>query len=172
MSGNLESPEGLRTRAARHQAIRDILESQEISSQEQLRAALATLGFATVQGTLSRDLGELGATKVRASTGAVVYQVVDDEGRAPSAVEPGPARLSKWCQELLVGAENAENLLVLRTPAGAASMLGAAVDSARLEGIVGTVAGDDTILTVCRSERDARTLKAQLLELAERHKAA
>lgn len=160
-----EAVDVVRTKVARHDAIRAILEEQQVTSQQDLRRALVQMGFDTVQATLSRDLAELGAAKVRGENGALVYRI-NDGGRAPSAVELGPARLTRWCQELLVGAEYAQNILVLRTAAGAANMLGAAVDAARLEQVVGTVAGDDTILTVCKSEADAASLREQLLGLA------
>lgn len=166
--GVMDSEEVLLTRAARHDAIRKILGSHQITSQEELRKALAAQGFETVQATLSRDLSELRAVKVRDSEGISVYQIVDEDGRSPSAVEPGADRLARWCQELLLGADCAQNILVLRTPAGAANMLGAAVDSARLEQVVGTVAGDDTIFTVCRDAAAAKTLRQELLDLAVR----
>ncbi len=163
-----DSVEVLLTRAARHDAIRNVLGTQQITSQEELRKALAAQGFDTVQATLSRDLSELRAVKVRDPEGQSTYQIVDDDGRSPSAIEPSAARLARWCQELLVGADCAQNILVLRTPAGAANMLGAAVDSARLEHVVGTVAGDDTIFTVCRDAASAVALRQELLELAGR----
>lgn len=156
----------LQTKVARQSAIADILSQQQVTSQEQLRTALRAVGFDTVQATLSRDLGELRAVKVRNSAGTSIYQLANDQGRNPSSVEPSGERLARWCQELLVGAEYAQNLLVLRTPAGAANMLGAAVDAARLEQVVGTIAGDDTILTVCRTEAGASALRQKLLSLA------
>ncbi|WRS29864.1 arginine repressor [Actinomycetaceae bacterium MB13-C1-2] len=164
----MDSAEVLLTRAARHDAIRNVLSTRQITSQEELRKALAAQGFETVQATLSRDLSELRAVKVRGSQGQSTYQIVDDDGRSPSAVEPSAARLARWCQELLVGADCAQNILVLRTPAGAANMLGAAIDSARLKYVVGTLAGDDTIFTVCRDESSALALRQELLELAGR----
>ncbi len=154
------------TKTARQALITELLSRGPITSQQQLRAELAKHGFRTGQATLSRDLSELRAAKVRGEGGASIYVIEDREGRQPSAVEPSGDRLARWCQELLVGAQAAENLLVLRTPAGAANMLGAAVDGARLEQVVGTVAGDDTILVVCRDGPDASALEALLLGLA------
>lgn len=164
-SMDVENAEVLQTRAARHDAIREALNTQQITSQEELRRVLANQGFDTVQATLSRDLHDLRAMKVRSAAGYSVYQISDDEGRSPSAVETGPTRLGRWCQELLVSAEYAQNVLVLRTPAGAANMLAVAVDSARLDQVVGTVAGDDTVITICRSEEAAKTLRKVLLDL-------
>ena len=154
------------TKTARHALITELLSEAPITSQQQLRTELAKHGFRTAQATLSRDLSELRAVKVRGADGTSIYAIEDPEGRQPSAVEPSGDRLARWCQELLVGAQAAENLLVLRTPAGAANMLGAAVDGARLEQVVGTVAGDDTILVVCRDGPGANALRAYLLGLA------
>lgn len=155
------------TRAARHAAIVDILAAQSVASQEQLRGALAAIGIETTQATLSRDLLELRATKVRGASGVQVYSVPDVDGSQTHEAEASQARLVRWCQDLLVATDVAGNLLVLRTPVGAANLLGSAVDAVRLDGVAGTVAGDDTILVVCRTAKDARDLQARLLHLAD-----
>ncbi len=159
--------EALDTKAARHEAILDLIAAGPISSQGMLREMLADRGFETAQATLSRDLSELQAVKVKTSSGASIYSVPDVNGQHPLVVDEGNARLSRWCQELLVSAQAAENLLVLRTPSGAANLLGSAVDASRLSGVLGTVAGDDTILTVCESAQRADEVRRLLSRLAE-----
>ena len=84
-----------------------------------------------------------------------------------SMAEHTTPRLARWCADLLVTAEWSGSQLVLRTPAGAAQMLAGAVDDAMLPGVLGCIAGDDTVLVVTRSERVASGLAAHLLSLAE-----
>src|SRR3954471_11220589 len=112
------------TRAARHQRIVALLRSTTVRSQAQLAALLADDGLAVTQATLSRDLDELGAVKIRDGEGSLIYAVPAEGGdrtpRAPledSAVE---GRLSRLAGELLVSAEASGNLVVVRTPPGAA----------------------------------------------------
>lgn len=155
------------TKAARQGAIMDILASQEVSSQYQLRQELASRGVETAQATLSRDLLEMRATKVRTPRGNLVYSVPDWDGSPTGQSEKNTVRLARWCQDLLITGDVAGNLLVLRTPVGAANLLGSAIDSARLEGVLGTIAGDDTILVIARTVADADRTKTELLSLAE-----
>ena len=170
------------TKTARQGLIVQILGKERIRSQAELRRALADRGVSTTQATLSRDLVELRATKMRGPGGVQVYAI--PEAGAPGQVRPsmpGPAtsddessiadhttsRLTRWCADLLVTAEWAGNQVVLRTPAGAAQLLAGAVDDAMLPGILGCIAGDDTVLVVTRSKDVASGLAAHLLSLAE-----
>ena len=164
------------TKAARHALIMRILAKERIRSQAELRDALAARGMSTTQATLSRDLVELRATKIRSAGGAQVYAI--PEAGAPGQVHVGSppggslaehttTRLARWCADLLVTAEWSGSQLVLRTPAGAAQMLAGAVDDAMLPGVLGCIAGDDTVLVVARSEDVASGLAAHLLSLAD-----
>ena len=148
------------TKTARHGLIAQILAKERIRSQAELRRALADHGVSTTQATLSRDLVELRATKVRGPGGVQVYAI-------PEAGEHTTPRLARWCADLLVTAEWSGSQLVLRTPAGAAQMLAGAVDDAMLPGVLGCIAGDDTVLVVARSEDVASGLAAHLLSLAD-----
>ena len=166
-------------KTARHGLIAQILAKERIRSQAELRRALADHGVSTTQATLSRDLVELRATKVRGPGGVQVYAI--PEAGAPGQLRPGGAavpengsmaehttpRLARWCADLLVTAEWSGSQLVLRTPAGAAQMLAGAVDDAMLPGVLGCIAGDDTVLVVARSEDVASGLAAHLLSLAD-----
>ncbi|QWW18776.1 arginine repressor [Schaalia sp. 19OD2882] len=155
-----------RTKAARRETIRDILASTAVTSQEQLRAALARRGIDVTQTTLSRDLIDMQATKVRTADGTLVYSVADADGSATHDGEGGRGRLGRWCQSLLTGSTRVNNQLVLRTPVGAAQLLASAVDSVRMDEVAGTIAGDDTILVICRSDSAAQHVETTLLEMA------
>lgn len=155
------------TRAARQEIIRALLASEEIGSQKDLQTRLAAKGVDVTQATLSRDLVDMRATKVRNAAGTRVYSVPDIDGGATHDGEAGHVRLAKWCQSLLVTSNRVEHQLVLRTTVGAANLLGSAIDAVRMEEVAGTIAGDDTILVICRSALDAENVQRLLLELAE-----
>jgi transcriptional regulator of arginine metabolism len=142
------------TKAARQALVTALLTRGTVHSQQQLAELLTAEGVTVTQATLSRDLVELRAVKIRTPSGALAYAVPAEGGlRAPAA---GPdeemlaARLARLCAELLVTAEASGNLVVLRTPPGAAQFLASAIDRAGLADIAGTIAGDDTILVVAR----------------------
>ncbi|PID97519.1 MAG: arginine repressor [Actinobacteria bacterium] len=154
------------TKAARHGMIRELLANHAITSQAQLRELLAEVGIDTTQATLSRDLMDLRATKVRNREGVQVYTVPDVDGGQTHEAKASHNRLQRWCQELLVTTDCVDNQLILRTTIGAANLLGSAIDSARLEEVVGTLAGDDTVFVLCRSAQSAREIQSHLLKLA------
>lgn len=155
------------TKTARQAAIRDLLQTRAIRSQAELSDALAERGLSVTQGTLSRDLVDLGAVRLRGAEG-MVYAVPADgeEAVAGRSVESQTGRLASMARELLLSAEPTENLVVLRTPPGAAQFLASVVDQARVEGIVGTIAGDDTVLLITAGTREAPAVAARLLGMA------
>ena len=175
------APAAPATKAARHALIRQVLGHSQIRSQAELREALAERGVSTTQATLSRDLVELRATKIRACDGALVYSVPEagapGQLRAAQAVAEGAdendlapyttPRLTRWCADLLVTAEWSGGQLVLRTPAASAQLLASAVDDAMLPGVLGCIAGDDTVLVISRSEETAARVATHLLALAD-----
>jgi len=158
------------SKAARHARIVTILNSRRVGSQAELAAALDDEGFEVTQATLSRDLEELGAVKLRAPDGGLPSYVVPEDG-APltsrTAKDAPPQRLARLIDELLVSAEASANLVVLRTPPGAAHFLASAVDRAGLPDVLGTIAGDDTILVVARDPDGGKALAQHLVELQE-----
>ena len=91
----------------------------------------------------------------------------DHDGGATHDAEAAHVRLARWCQLLLVTSVKVDNQLVLRTQVGAANLLASSIDAVRREEVAGTIAGDDTILVICRSEQDAATMERVLLALAE-----
>jgi transcriptional regulator of arginine metabolism len=104
----------------------------------------------TTQATLSRDLEELGAVKLRGVAGGAPVYVIPEDG-SPRPMAGGTTRLGRLFSELLLSHEASGNLVVLRTPPGAAQFLASAIDRAALVDVVGTIAGDDTILVVARA---------------------
>lgn len=155
------------TKSARHEMIRDLLASEPIGSQEGLRARLAERGIDVTQTTLSRDLMDLRATKIRDASGALIYTVPDHDGGLTHDTEAANVRLARWCQLLLVTSVKVGNQLVLRTQVGAANLLASSIDAVRRDEIAGTIAGDDTILVICRSDEGAAEVERSLLALAE-----
>ena len=158
------------TKTARHRMIVDLLRRHAVRSQVELAELLAAAQVAVTQATLSRDLVELGAVRVRHPDGGLVYAVPGEGGdRTPrGGVEQEllDARLGRLCEELVVTAEASGNLVVLRTPPGAAQFLALAVDHSVLPAVLGTVAGDDTVLVIARSPDGGAELAARFLALA------
>ena len=147
-------------KARRQSAILDVVEHEEVRSQEQLRQRLAARGFVVTQATLSRDIRDLGLLK-RSADGA--YQ--------PAGVDATPqttalGTLGKALAEYLVSIEPVQQLVVLRTGAGQAQLLGLAIDRSRLPEVVGTLAGDDTILVIARDAKNAVAAVKKLKVLA------
>jgi transcriptional regulator of arginine metabolism len=158
------------TKNARHRQIVALLRRHPVRSQVELAELLAIEGVAVTQATLSRDLVELGAVKVRHVDGGLVYAVAGEGGdRTP---RPGveqellDARLARLLEELLVTAEASAHLVVLRTPPGAAEFLGSAIDQSVMPAVLGTVAGDDTVLVVTRDPDGGPEVAARFLALA------
>ena len=144
----------------RQALILELVDLEAITSQEQLREQLRARGVEATQATLSRDIRDLGLIK-RAADGAY---------RRPSAAEAATLSesqlaLRRAVQEYLRTEEAVQQLLVLRTDAGQAQPLAIAIDRARLPEIAGTIAGDDTILVICRSANDATAIQERLQRL-------
>jgi transcriptional regulator of arginine metabolism len=157
------------SRAARHDKIVAILADHPVRSQAELAAALEADGFSVTQATLSRDLDELGAVKLRSPDGGLPAYVVPEDGSpitARTAGDDPPTRLTRLLGELLVSADSSANIVVLRTPPGASNFLASALDRARLPEVLGTVAGDDTILVVARDPNGGGALARHFRALA------
>jgi transcriptional regulator of arginine metabolism len=157
------------TKAARHRRIAELLDRTEVGSQAALAALLAADGFAVTQATLSRDLDELGAVKVATQAGDLVYAVPAEGGdsRAHAPEADGTARLAKVAQDVLVSVEHSANIVVLRTPPGGAQYLASAIDRSDWPEVIGTVAGDDTVLLITRAPTGGAAVAAAILALVE-----
>jgi len=148
------------TKAARQALIRRVLDATPVRSQGQLAIELEARGLAVTQATLSRDLVDVGAVKVRGADGNLVYAA----GDSIAATEDTDNRLNRLVAELLFSADGSANLAVLRTPSGAAQFLASAIDSHGDPDIVGTVAGDDTVLVVAREADGGLRLAQKFLD--------
>jgi transcriptional regulator of arginine metabolism len=159
-----KAPEISATRAGRQARIVAILSSNSVRSQTELAAMLAAEGIEVTQATLSRDLEELGAVKLRAADGVGVY-VVPEDGSPVRGVSGGTERLSRLLSDLLTSTDASGNLAVLRTPPGAAQYLASAIDRAALPHVVGTIAGDDTVFVVAREPMTGAELATSIENL-------
>ncbi|WP_326546711.1 arginine repressor [Mycolicibacterium sp. ND9-15] len=156
------------TRAGRQARIVSILSSRSVHSQTELATLLAEDGIEVTQATLSRDLEELGAVKLRGADGGVGVYVVPEDGSPVRGVAGGTERMSRLLAELLVSTDASGNLAILRTPPGAAHYLASAMDRAALPFVVGTVAGDDTILVVAREPMSGAELATKLERIRQK----
>jgi transcriptional regulator of arginine metabolism len=155
------------SKTARHARIVELIRDKAVRSQTELADLLAADGAQVTQATLSRDLEELGAVKVRGTDGGPAIYLIPEEGKPPlRPAEQAPARLVRLLRELLTGTDASGNLAVLRTPPGAAQFLASALDKSGLPEVVGTIAGDDTILVVARDTVGGAALAAKLAEWA------
>ncbi len=160
------------TRSARQARIRELIEAQPVTSQTQLAALLAESGIEVTQATLSRDLEELGAVKLRGADGAPASYVLPPENAPLRPAQAAPARLTRLLADLLTSAEGSANLAVLRTPPGAAQFLASALDKVGLPDVLGTIAGDDTLLVVSREPDGGAALADRLRALADQQDVA
>jgi transcriptional regulator of arginine metabolism len=164
------------TKAARHSRIIEVLARSPVQSQSELVQLLAAEGFSVTQATLSRDLDEIGAVRLRGAAGGFVYVVPrdgDDSVSRPTSdrvqnASAAHARLIRMAGELLVSVRASGNIVVARTPPGGAHLLAGAIDHADLATVIGTVAGDDTVLCVCRDVDGGADVAEQLLHLSDR----
>lgn len=151
------------SKTARHAWIAALIREHQVRSQTELAELLAADGVVVTQATLSRDLDELGAVKVRGGSGHAAYLIPEDGNPALRPSEQASARLVRLLRELATGATSSGNLVVLRTPPGAAQFLASALDRSGLPEIVGTIAGDDTILVVAPEDLGGAELAKRLL---------
>jgi transcriptional regulator of arginine metabolism len=145
-----------------HRILR-VLEEQPVSSQTQLVQLLEAEGVVATQATVSRDLEELGAVKVRIPGGAMAYAIPE---HSKERLGGGDDHLRRLMGEFVVEVSHSLNLVVLRTPPGSAHVVASAVDRAGVTGVLGTVAGDDTLLLVCAENVSGASVAARFAELA------
>jgi len=150
-----------RNKPQRQHVVAKLLARHAVTSQEQLVELLALEGVAATQATLSRDLEDLGAIKVRSADGEPVYAIPElpKDQRAPED------HLRRVFGDWVVEVSASANLVVLRTPPGSAHVVGSALDRAGLSGVLGTVAGDDTLIIVAAEDSGAE-VAAHLRDLA------
>lgn len=160
------------SRTARLSAIEAALLSHVVTSQSQLSSILSDEGIEVTQATLSRDLDEMNATKIRLHDGTVAYAVGEqpqiDKGFAPS--QKVEQQMSRVLSGLVTLVAVALNQVVVHTPAGAAQYVASVIDKQPLEGVLGTIAGDDTVLVICSDDDSAESWAQWLLEITSRDK--
>lgn len=146
----------------RQHRIAKYLETEDVSSQAQLVELLAADGINATQATVSRDLDDLGAIKVRARGGVTVYAVPE----LPKDQVPPADHLRRVLGDWVVDVAHSHNLVVLRTPPGSAHVVAAALDRSDRPEVVGTVAGDDTLVIVVDEDHSAKVVAKDLADLA------
>jgi transcriptional regulator of arginine metabolism len=139
-------------KARRQSVILDVIQRQPVRNQEQLRRLVRTAGFDVTQATLSRDVRELGLVKGGAAAAYQAPAVAGPNGHSPKSL------LNRAVADYLTRVDRVQQLVVLRTGPGQAQLLGVALDSARLPEVIGTIAGDDTILVISPDTRQAQKL--------------
>jgi transcriptional regulator of arginine metabolism len=150
------------SKVQRQQTIAKLISQHEVTNQPQLVELLAAEGISATQATVSRDLDDLGAVKVRVPGGATVYAVPEFAPDRLAPLEQLRRVMGEWVAEVACSA----NLVVLRTPPGCAHVVASALDRSALDGLVGTVAGDDTLLCVAAEEVGGDRLARHLRTLA------
>ena len=150
------------TKSQRQHVLARLLGQQAVSSQTQLVDLLAAEGIVATQATVSRDLEDVGAVKVRNPSGDSVYAIHE----YPIERVAPPDHLRRVLGEWVVEVVASHNLVVLRTPPGSAHVVGSAVDRASLDGVIGTVAGDDTLFVVAAATTTGDEVAATLRALA------
>lgn len=139
----------------RQRAIMDLIRGGALASQEELAERLSGLGFAVTQATISRDLEQIGAVKVRRS-GQLSYALSD------GARSEGAPQLTRLLRDFVRSIDTAVNLVVIKTPPGSAHLIGVALDRSDMQEVVGTICGDDTIFVACPSPRAAAQFTTKL----------
>lgn len=145
--------------SARRSAAITAINSGRIHSQDDLVRALKKAGFPVTQATASRDIEEIGAVRIRNQKGEMVYSISEDSDSSLARSLPLP-------QELILSVEASGNLAVVRTPPGGAQLLASSLDHSGIKEIIGTIAGDDTVLVVSRSASGGNALARELLTFA------
>lgn len=139
----------------RQELIKKIVREKPIRTQSELVKELSRKGYRVTQATVSRDVNQLGLEKVASESGKNVYILPEDK------------RLRKLCEELVKNVEASGNLIVVKTLPGGASSVGAAVDAANWDEIIGSVSGDDTLLVVARSEKEGQAVVERLKKMVD-----
>ena len=148
-------------RSRRQKAMAELIRREALTSQEDVTARLRAQGFAVTQATVSRDLDQIGAVKVKRG-GAMTYALPDQIGESDWAASRPQRIVADWVQSV----EAAGNLLVLKTPPGSAHLVGLALDQAKLPEVAGTICGDDTLFLALRDGVVSEAMAARFRKLA------
>ncbi|MCQ2492011.1 MAG: arginine repressor [Lachnospiraceae bacterium] len=146
-------------KAKRQEKIIEIIGQFDIETQDELAAKLKEAGFHTTQATISRDIREMKLTKISFPDGKQKYIALDNRETASTE------KYKRMLKDTITSIAISENILVIKTVAGMAMACGAALDHLNFEQILGTIAGDDTIMCVARSKEEAPVVKAMIQEI-------
>ena len=146
--------------AGRRRLIRKLIATANITSQAQLVEMLEADGFPVTQATVSRDLDALGASKQRGSGGPIHYAIAD-----ATELSEAEAKLRKAINDFVEEIGVSDNIVVLHTPPGGAHLVAGAIDASALQGVLGTVAGDDTLIVVAASSRGGAAIASRIEEI-------
>ena len=150
------------TKVQRQSAVAQIISESDVTSHTQLVRSLKKLGIVATQATVSRDLEELGAVKVRTSNGETAYAIPEFEPERIAPLDQLRRVLSEWVADIQIS----DPIVIIRTPPGCAHVVASALDRSRIEGLAGTVAGDDTMFCVASANYGAKKLATHLGKLA------
>lgn len=142
----------------RHERIIELITNEDIETQEELAAKLIEAGFSVTQATVSRDIKQLGLTKVKAKSGRQKY--VESKGFFPQNQE----RMGKMLSEGVISFDDASKLLVIKTMSGMAMAVATSIDAMRIPNLVGCIAGDDTVFCAIKDEESLEMVKEILKE--------
>jgi len=146
----------------RQESILRLIRSKEISTQEELVSELIGAGLTITQATVSRDIKDLGIIKITAPSGLAKYTVLDRTG------DVAPGRLLNVFSQSVISCESAQNLVIIRTLPGMAQAAASALDSIHLPGVIGTIAGDDTVFVASPGNQDALALVNTIRDMNSR----
>lgn len=148
-------------KSARHEKIIELIRKFDIDTQEELALRLNESGFKVTQATISRDIRALNMTKVTGKDGRSRYAIL--EGSSPDTGD----KYSRVMRDAIVSADAAQNLVVIRTVPGMAMGVAAALDAMKWPEILGSIAGDDTIMCALRNSDEAETVTERVLSLVQ-----
>jgi len=151
-------------RVARQGRILELIRAHEIGSQAELAEMLASDDISVSQGTLSKDLLDIGAVRVRSASGLLVYAPPGSEIASDHVLHE--QRLARICAEVLVSADASANLAILKTPPGAAQYFASAIDRVALDAVAGTIAGDDTVMVISRHAEGGTDMAEYFVSMA------
>ena len=147
-------------KSQRQAKIIEIISNQTVETQEQLQAALQSEGYRCTQATISRDIKELRITKELTGMGTYRYTTSNNENAGAFST-----RLNVIFRECVTGFDYAQNIIVIRTLPGLASAAGSAIDAMNMSAVVGTLAGDDTVMVVMRDNNSAAAFCGEIKNL-------
>jgi transcriptional regulator of arginine metabolism len=155
------------SQVARQHLIQELIANNVVASQNDLLKLLVKKGIKITQTTLSRDLVELGAYKTETKSGSSRYLLPESNRDRVSDSAEARNRLEKLASDLVIGVDHSANLAIIQTPAGAAQLVASIIDHASLGKVIGTIAGDNTVLVITKGLKDGESVASQIWEYVQ-----